>query len=248
MKTFLLLLCASFVAAAQCSTVGCTPSYPPNCSGFGSATYTQSQDVSCSTNCNGYYSAWVSNASAELNCCLGNAQCEHQNGTAEACQGWGSANDECWINYYDFVLIGDYFRHWIAMQHALRETPRIFHVNWFRKDERGQFLWPGFSENLRILRWIVERAHGRAAANETPIGWMPGYDDIDWTGLDYPREKFEELQRCDPEDWHREVLEHENWLMRLQDHLPPEIVYQRELLICRLQEPNGSNEPPLANE
>ena len=80
--------------------------------------------------------------------------------------------------------MGDYFRHWIKMQRSLRSTPRIFHVNWFRKGEDGKFLWPGFSENMRILKWIVDRVHGRAQSNETPIGWTPYYEDVEWKGLE----------------------------------------------------------------
>jgi phosphoenolpyruvate carboxykinase (GTP) len=130
--------------------------------------------------------------------------------------------------------MGDYFRHWIKMQRSLTETPRIFHVNWFRKDADGKFLWPGFSENMRVLKWIVDRAHGRALGRETPIGWMPRYDDIDWKGLSFSREQFEELQAFDRAAWEKEVIQHEELFLKLHDHLPPEMIYERELLICRL--------------
>ncbi len=130
--------------------------------------------------------------------------------------------------------MGDYFRHWIRMQHSLTETPRIFHVNWFRKDADGKFLWPGYGENMRVLKWIVDRAHGRALGQETPIGWMPRYEDIEWKGLDFPRESFEQLQTLDRSNWRREVLDHEELFLDLHDHLPPEIIYERELMLCRL--------------
>ena len=130
--------------------------------------------------------------------------------------------------------MGDYFRHWIKMQRSLTITPRIFHVNWFRKDADGKFLWPGYSENMRVLKWIVDRVHGHARANETPIGWTPKYDDIQWKGLDFPREKFDELQKVDRSAWKDEVMDHEELFIELHDHLPPEMIYERELLICRL--------------
>jgi phosphoenolpyruvate carboxykinase (GTP) len=130
--------------------------------------------------------------------------------------------------------MGDYFRHWIKMQRSLSQTPRIFHVNWFRKNADGRFLWPGFSDNMRVLRWIVDRVRGRAFGRETPIGWMPGYDDIDWTGLPFSKEQFDELQAVDVAAWRREVIDHEELFIELHDHLPPEMVYERELLICRL--------------
>ena len=130
--------------------------------------------------------------------------------------------------------MGDYFRHWIKMQRSLTLTPRIFHVNWFRKDADGKFMWPGFSENMRVLKWIVDRTKGRALARETPIGWMPRYEDMEWKGMDLPKERFDELQKFDREAWRKEVIEHEELFIGLHDHLPKEMVYERELLICRL--------------
>ena len=130
--------------------------------------------------------------------------------------------------------MGDYFRHWLRMQRSLTETPRIFHVNWFRKDASGNFLWPGFSENMRVLKWIVDRVHGRALAKETPIGWVPHYEDIEWQGLNFTKEKFDELQAFDAAAWRDEVLGHEELFLDLHDRLPPEMIYERELLICRI--------------
>ena len=130
--------------------------------------------------------------------------------------------------------MGDYFRHWIYMQRGLTETPRVFHVNWFRKDADGKFLWPGFGENMRILKWIVDRATGHGMSKESPIGWVPHYEDIDWTGLDFPKEKFEELQRFDRDAWRAEILSHEELFLDLRSHLPKEMIYERELLICRM--------------
>jgi phosphoenolpyruvate carboxykinase (GTP) len=130
--------------------------------------------------------------------------------------------------------MGDYFRHWIRMQRSLSETPRVFHVNWFRKDGEGNFMWPGFSENMRVLKWVVDRAHGRSLGQETPIGWTPRYDDIEWSGMDFPEEKFDELQAFDHSAWRQEVLGQEELFLDLHDRLPPEMIYERELLICRL--------------
>ncbi len=130
--------------------------------------------------------------------------------------------------------MGDYFRHWLKMQRSLERTPRIFHVNWFRKSAEGKFLWPGFGDNMRVLRWIVERVQGQAHGRETAIGWVPHYDDIDWRGLAFSRETFDSLMEVDREAWKQEVIGHENLFIDLHDHLPPEMIYERELLIYRL--------------
>ena len=116
---------------------------------------------------------------------------------------------------------------------VLSETPRIFHVNWFRKDADGNFLWPGFGENMRVLKWIVDRVRGRALGKETPIGWMPRYEDIDWNGLDFSAAVrrttgIRSDRVASGSDGHEELF------ITLHDHLPPEMIYERELLICRL--------------
>jgi phosphoenolpyruvate carboxykinase (GTP) len=129
--------------------------------------------------------------------------------------------------------MGDYIRHWLLMGKRVKELPRIFHVNWFRKDAQGKFIWPGFRENMRILKWIVERVRHGAPAMETPIGWVPRYRDIDWSGLDFPREKWTQLMEIDRPAWRQQTLQHEALFLELGEFLPKEMVFERELLISR---------------
>ncbi|MCH2073802.1 MAG: phosphoenolpyruvate carboxykinase (GTP) [Puniceicoccaceae bacterium] len=130
--------------------------------------------------------------------------------------------------------MGDYFSHWIKMQRTLSETPLIFNVNWFRKNSDGKFMWPGFSDNMRPLRWIVERATGRAGAKETAIGWMPRYRDLDWRGLEMSEEDFNEIMHIDRQRARMQTLPHEELFLKLHSNLPKEMIFQRELLISRL--------------
>jgi phosphoenolpyruvate carboxykinase (GTP) len=120
------------------------------------------------------------------------------------------------------------------MQRRLSETPRIFHVNWFRKDKDGKFIWPGFGENMRVLKWVFDRVRGGGRAMETPIGWVPRYKDIEWGGLDFPKERFEQLQAFDRSAWRDEVIGQEELFIDLHSTLPKELVFERELLICRM--------------
>ena len=130
--------------------------------------------------------------------------------------------------------MGDYFNHWLGIRRELTDPPRIFHVNWFRKDADDKFLWPGFGENFRVLKWIIDRTHGRALARETQIGWMPRYREFDWTGMDYKREQFEQCMRFDRDEWRRELISQTELFLTLHDRLPKELIFQRELLISRL--------------
>jgi phosphoenolpyruvate carboxykinase (GTP) len=131
--------------------------------------------------------------------------------------------------------MGQYFRHWLRMRKLLAFPPRIFQVNWFRKDEKGEFLWPGFRENMRVLKWIVERCKGRTGANETPLGWVPYAEDVDLNAMEnYSREQFNKAQEINVEEWRREALFQDDVFMKLYADLPKELIFQRELLVARL--------------
>ncbi|HEY0548042.1 MAG TPA: phosphoenolpyruvate carboxykinase (GTP), partial [Verrucomicrobiae bacterium] len=115
--------------------------------------------------------------------------------------------------------MGDYFRHWLAMRKFIQHVPRIFHVNWFRRDERGEFLWPGYGENFRVLKWVIDRCNGKARARETQIGWMPRYREFDWTGLNYTREQFDACMKIDGLEWQRELISQTELFLTLHDRL-----------------------------
>lgn len=131
--------------------------------------------------------------------------------------------------------MADYFNHWLQFGRDLPAPPRIFNVNWFRKDEKGNFLWPGFGDNMRILKWIIQRVKGKASAVESPIGWMPHYSDIDWSGLDtFSKKQFDDIMMIDREAWKQELLSHAELFERMYDKLPKEYIFMRELMLSGL--------------
>ncbi len=131
--------------------------------------------------------------------------------------------------------MASYFSHWLNFGRQLPNPPRIFNVNWFRRDAEGNFLWPGFGDNMRVLKWIVERAQGRAISIESPIGWMPRYEDLDWRGMEnFTRQQFNELMSIDRDLWQHELLSHEELFVKLYDRLPKELIFIRELILSGL--------------
>ena len=130
--------------------------------------------------------------------------------------------------------VGDYFRHWLAIGRRVKNPPRIFTVNWFRKDADGRFAWPGFGENMRVLQWIVGRCKGTANAVETPLGMMPAYADVEWSGLDFPREAFAAVSTIDRDEWSRELASHDELFARIGARRPEAIVAERRALADRL--------------
>jgi len=145
--------------------------------------------------------------------------------------------------------MGDYFGHWLDFGRQIPEPPRIFSVNWFRKGPDGKFLWPGYGENMRILKWVVERSRGRSVGVETPLGWMPRYEDMDWRGLDFTREQFEQVMNLDRDIWLKEIAMHDDLFFKLYDRLPKEMTFMRELLVSNLwRSPELGLAPPRGAE
>jgi phosphoenolpyruvate carboxykinase (GTP) len=132
--------------------------------------------------------------------------------------------------------MGDYFAHWLAIGGILRHPPRIFMVNWFRKGRDGSFLWPGYGENMRVLKWIVDRARGRVAADETPIGFIPRTADLDLSGLDMSKESLDQAMAIKAEEWLAELDLQEQFFARIGETLPLKLEVQREALRAGLEQ------------
>jgi len=132
--------------------------------------------------------------------------------------------------------MADYFNHWLNFGRNIKDPPRIFGVNWFRRDGDGKFAWPGFGENMRVLEWIVNRSHTRATKGiETPIGWTPRYRDITWEGLDgFTKADFDDVMSIDRDEWEREVLHHEELFIRLYDRIPKEMLAIKDLTLSAI--------------
>ena len=131
--------------------------------------------------------------------------------------------------------MGDYFAHWLSMRHEIESPPKLFLVNWFRKDDNGKFLWPGFGENMRVLKWVLDRAHGRIGGRETPIGWVPREGDIDLSGLDLDPERFDQATAVSTDEWIADIEAQQEFFDKIGDSMPKALVKQRELLLESLR-------------
>ncbi|MFT3914433.1 MAG: phosphoenolpyruvate carboxykinase (GTP) [Anaeromyxobacteraceae bacterium] len=130
---------------------------------------------------------------------------------------------------------GTYLQHWLDMQSKIPNPPKIFMVNWFRKSSEGKFLWPGYGENMRVLKWIIDRAQGRIGAKETLVGWVPRISDLNLGGLEVPAGAVEEAMKIDYAEWENEFASEEEWFQKLGPTLPRPLALQRELLLERVR-------------
>ena len=130
--------------------------------------------------------------------------------------------------------MADYFRHWLEMGRKLTDPPRIFRVNWFRQNDEGKFMWPGFGENLRVLQWVIERCNGKGGAVETPVGFVPSAGSIDLDGLDISFQTMEALTHVDKDEWFEELESQTEWFRQFGYNLPLEIWEEHEALADRL--------------
>jgi phosphoenolpyruvate carboxykinase (GTP) len=130
--------------------------------------------------------------------------------------------------------MGDYWSHWFNMADKTSNLPQVFRVNWFRKDSNGKFLWPGFGQNMRVLKWIAERAQNSVEAVETPIGYVPNYEDLSWNGLDFSAEQFATLMNIDADEWTAECASQQRYFQQFGAKTPAKIEAQRQLTLQRI--------------
>jgi phosphoenolpyruvate carboxykinase (GTP) len=130
--------------------------------------------------------------------------------------------------------MGDYFQHWLNMGHRMSTPPKIFRVNWFRKDENGNYIWPGFGENIRVLIWMVKRSRYQVAAHHTPLGYIPYKPDFDWRGLSMTDENWEKMFQINPEEWNQELDSQKDFFKSFGNHFPQELYEENEFLRGRI--------------
>ncbi|MGA9524724.1 MAG: phosphoenolpyruvate carboxykinase (GTP), partial [Myxococcaceae bacterium] len=137
--------------------------------------------------------------------------------------------------------MGTYLQHWLNMQHRIPFPPKIFQVNWFRKSKEGKFLWPGFGENMRVLKWILDRVHGRIPTQETLLGWVPRAGDLDLQGLEISEEQVAEATEINLDEWQQELQSQGEFFEQMGKTAPEALLLQRKLLMSRLASRSAAN-------
>ncbi len=132
--------------------------------------------------------------------------------------------------------MGDYFGHWLSMAGTVKALPKIFVVNWFRKDENGKFMWPGYGDNMRVLKWMFGRVTGTAQAQNSTLGAIPRYQDLDWSGMDFSEARFEKLTQLDQNKWIEEVQSHKEFFSKFGETLPIEFINLQEKTLRRFKD------------
>jgi phosphoenolpyruvate carboxykinase (GTP) len=130
--------------------------------------------------------------------------------------------------------MGDYWQHWLAMGKKSDKLPKVYQVNWFRRDAAGKFLWPGYGENLRVLRWIIDRCQGKAGGVRTPIGTVPRPSDLDSAGLAVSPAALDELTRFDAAGWRQEMEQLGTWFEQFGSHLPADLGAEHRRIVAEL--------------
>ncbi|MNT55235.1 Phosphoenolpyruvate carboxykinase [GTP] [compost metagenome] len=134
--------------------------------------------------------------------------------------------------------MSDYFGHWLALGKKLEaagaKLPKFYCVNWFRKDADGNFVWPGFGENMRVLSWMIDRVEGRGQGAEHVFGTSPRYADLNWNGVDFSEAQFQQVTSIDHAAWQQELALHDELFTQLQHNLPQDLVETKDKLAKRL--------------
>ena len=130
--------------------------------------------------------------------------------------------------------MGAYFGHWLEMRRYLTHLPRFFHVNWFRKDEAGKFVWPGYGDNMRVLKWMIDRLEGQAQGQETIFGITPTYAELNWTGLNFSADQFKTVTSIDKAAWQQELQLHNTHFEQLAYNMPKALLDTKAALAQRL--------------
>jgi phosphoenolpyruvate carboxykinase (GTP) len=131
--------------------------------------------------------------------------------------------------------MGDYFGHWLAIGNKMKHPPKIFSINWFRTDDQGKFIWPGFGDNMRVLEWVIDRVNNRVGAKETPIGFLPHVNDLDLKGLAISKENLERLFAVNPSEWSKELEDAEAFFTKFGSRFPKELTEELHALKARLK-------------